>query len=34
LASIICVTVWHRFWSALELTQKLCGLCFVTAMLG
>jgi hypothetical protein len=22
LASIICVTAWHRFWSALELTQK------------
>jgi len=34
LASIICVTAWHRYWSALELTQKPYGLCFAIVMLS
>jgi len=34
LASIICVTAWHRSWSALELTQKRYRLCFATVMLS
>jgi len=29
--SIICVTAWHRFWSALELTRKQYRPCFATA---
>lgn len=34
LVSKICVTAWHRFWCALELTQKLYRLCFATVMLN
>jgi len=34
LASIICVTAWHRFWSASELIRKPYRPCFATAMLS
>ena len=27
---VICVTAWHRFWSALKLTQKQYRLCCAT----